>query len=335
MGSKKRVAITLLLSVIIHLVLLYFLAPNSSQVPQKKRQLHLSLLKRKILKQKRIPPKKRVKKEPQKVKPKQIVDIKKPLLKRKPQKAKYLAKYDQHVKKQTKVKSTNRRSRGRAPAKRSPRKQRTKIAKQLPKPLKKEQKKKISQKKNPKVIHHTEKNAQLFKKPEKKSSKEIKKQSSHRPFKIQYNFEKFSQITEKAASNDHLPDVAKGEILSLETLAFEYADYYLKIKRKLSKEWSPAAIYQRYDPYRKVYGVKDRYTVLKVSIDQTGYLKEIKLRKSCGLKFLDKEAIRAFESAQPFKTVPKPLVAKKGYFTILFGFYVDNPDSPSIFYIKK
>jgi TonB family protein len=69
--------------------------------------------------------------------------------------------------------------------------------------------------------------------------------------------------------------------------------------------------------------VKDRYTVLQVTLDKSGTLKKMITSKRSGLDFLDREARRAFKRAHPFPNPPSALVAEGGEVRFQFGFYFE------------
>ncbi len=165
-----------------------------------------------------------------------------------------------------------------------------------------------------------------------KSDKESNKSFKKKKISFEFSDYNFSKILR--TSNDYLKNVEEKSVTSLNTLAYVYTGYFLKLKNRLSKEWDPNRAYRTNDPYRKRYGIRDRYTVLTVTIKKDGYLKKIKVKESSGLPFLDKEAIRAFEKGQPYKIVPKGILKGNDFFTINFGFYVDNPSSTSVFYLQ-
>ena len=60
----------------------------------------------------------------------------------------------------------------------------------------------------------------------------------------------------------------------------------------------------RRDPTGTMYGGRDRVTVLSVTLDREGNLEDVVVERSSGLDFLDIEAVKAFEKAQPFPHPP-------------------------------
>ncbi len=334
-----------ILSVLIHTLLIYLFFSfdilsskfkNNKFVKQRYR--FIKVKEKKVVKKKKL-----LKKD---LKNKQIVDIAKPKKEKLAKNPKFLSRYDSSVKKQTKAKKLDN-----IIPKNPNRKNKNKIVKKknkIVKPTKKKNKKKKSKivkptKKKNKIV----KNKKLLKKEvpdkkielkektkvENKGNKENKEKEFEKKeisFKIpDYDFSKMMRT-----SNDYLKNIEESDVTSLSTLAYVYSGYFIKIKNKLYRYWNPNSAYLRHDPYRKKYGIKDRYTILRVSINSNGYLKSISIKKSCGLTFLDDEAIRAFEAGQPYKVVPKGLVKNRDYFVVNWGFYVENPSSTKVFYLN-
>ncbi|MDP6946550.1 MAG: energy transducer TonB, partial [Myxococcota bacterium] len=84
-----------------------------------------------------------------------------------------------------------------------------------------------------------------------------------------------------------------------------------------------------------VYGVKDRYTVLRVTLDEAGHLRNLLTMKDSGLDFLDAEALSAFRRAQPFPNPPKGLANELGRVVFQFGFYFEISSGKHRFQWKR
>ena len=126
------------------------------------------------------------------------------------------------------------------------------------------------------------------------------------------------------ASDDHLPDVTReGEETLLNANRYKYADFFYRVKDTVRRHWHPDRVYRTRDPSGRVYGVKDRYTVLHVTLDESGYLKRMVTSKRSGLDFLDLEARSAFKRAHPFPNPPSGLLADGGEVRFQFGFYFE------------
>ena len=123
-------------------------------------------------------------------------------------------------------------------------------------------------------------------------------------------------------SDDHLPKVEEGRRTVLNADKYRFADFFYRLKDAVRRHWHPSRVYRQRDPTGRVYGVKDRHTVLRISLDAKGKVLKVKVRKRCGLAFLDAEAVRAVRKAGPFRNPPEKLV-KKGRVNFDFGFYFE------------
>jgi TonB family protein len=132
-----------------------------------------------------------------------------------------------------------------------------------------------------------------------------------------------------AGSNDYLPDVDEGEETLLNTKRWRFANFFNRVKRAVAHSWHPEQPYRLRDPTGQIYGLKNRFTVLKVSLHPDGTLRDVLVEKPCGVDFLDDEAISAFKEAQPFPNPPLGLVDKgSNLITFRFGFYFEISGSP-------
>ena len=141
-----------------------------------------------------------------------------------------------------------------------------------------------------------------------------------------------------APSNDHIEDVPKGAATLLNSREFKYATFFNRVKRGVSQYWSPVVgeEYLRRDPYGNIYGVKDRRTLLSVSLDDNGELIDVELLQVTlagswgGVKVVDNVAIQSFRDASPFPNPPLGLVENDGRIHFQFGFYFMIGDRPGI-----
>lgn len=123
-------------------------------------------------------------------------------------------------------------------------------------------------------------------------------------------------------SDDYLPEVPIGDDLSLNAREFRYWSFFQRVKQALRQRWDPSGKLRVRDPWGKVYGVRDRVTVLAVSLDRSGRLQGLRMVRTSGVDFLDDEAMRAFRSAQAFPNVPNGLVDPDGVVRFQFAFAV-------------
>ena len=123
-------------------------------------------------------------------------------------------------------------------------------------------------------------------------------------------------------SVDKLDGVETGDFTALNSKKWKFASFFNRMKRQVAQNWHPDVVYARRDPTGKVYGTKDRVTVLEVSLQPGGKLAKVIVIEESGVDFLDNEAVAAFERAQPFPNPPSGLIASSsGLITFSFGFH--------------
>jgi len=131
-----------------------------------------------------------------------------------------------------------------------------------------------------------------------------------------------------AAPNDHLQDVEQGEGTFLNTREWKYATFFNRVKQAVGRNWDPNEPLRQRDPTGEIYGGRDRYTILDVTLGGDGLVKDIKVQRSSGVDFLDEAAIVSFRRAQPFPNPPPGLMGKDGTVTFPFGFYLETGGRP-------
>jgi TonB family protein len=130
-----------------------------------------------------------------------------------------------------------------------------------------------------------------------------------------------------AAPNDHLGDVDEGEGTYLNTKEWKFSGFFNRVKQSVGMHWDPGGTLRQRDRTGEIYGGRDRYTVLNVTLSERGLLKDVYVEKSCGLDFLDLEAVSAFERAQPFPNPPPGLLTADSTVHFTFGFYLEMGSS--------
>ena len=124
-------------------------------------------------------------------------------------------------------------------------------------------------------------------------------------------------------SIDYLRDVAEGDKTLLNRKRTRYWAFFDRVKRQVSKQWSPVSEHRKRDPYGNVYGVKDRYSTVDVTLNGDGTVRRLYLSRASGLDFFDDEAVRALKSAGPFHNPPEGLKDEDGLVHFTFGFYFE------------
>ena len=127
-------------------------------------------------------------------------------------------------------------------------------------------------------------------------------------------------IGKGSGSMDYLKDLDAGESTALNAKKWKFAPFFNRVKRAVANEWHPEVVYVQHDPSGNVYGVKDRVKVLRVHLKQEGKIAYWNVLEASGIGFFDDEAIAAFQKAQPFPNPPKELVDSDGLIHFNFAF---------------
>jgi TonB family protein len=133
-----------------------------------------------------------------------------------------------------------------------------------------------------------------------------------------------------AAPNDHLEDVDDGDGTLLNTREWKYASFFNRVKQAIGQRWNPGEELHQRDPTLNIYGGRDRYTVLEITLSAQGTVKDIHVQKSSGVEFLDSEAIAAVQRAQPFPNPPPGLMGSDSSVRFPFGFFLEMNGGPKI-----
>lgn len=132
------------------------------------------------------------------------------------------------------------------------------------------------------------------------------------------------ELAEQSGSLDHLDDdIPRGKETFLNTRAYKYAWFFNRVKREVAHRWDALGAHRSADPYGRVFGVRDRLTVVQVVLAPSGGLEEIFILERSGAAHLDDSAIQAFKDAQPFPNPPIGLRGRDGRVRFKFGFYLE------------
>ena len=124
----------------------------------------------------------------------------------------------------------------------------------------------------------------------------------------------------------------EGEETLLNTREFRYWQFFDRVKERVRQNWNPGAEYRRRDPTGRLYGVSDRYTLLRITLNPAGNIERIGIVRKAGAEFLDEEAWRAFRAAGPFPNPPEGLIGEDGRITFEFGFLFEISSGPKFFW---
>ena len=122
-----------------------------------------------------------------------------------------------------------------------------------------------------------------------------------------------------AAPNDHLEGVGEGDGTFLNTREWKYAGFFNRVKQAVSAHWKPNAVLE----HRRIDDTRTRVTVVNVSLDERGQVKQMRVESSSGDSALDAEAVAAFERSQPFPNPPSSLIGADAAIHFSFGFYME------------
>ncbi len=151
---------------------------------------------------------------------------------------------------------------------------------------------------------------------------------------LQPTFSSFAAAV-KGSGIDALEDVEEGPKTLLDTDEWQYAGFFNRVKNAVAQHWNPGPAYSLFDPTGRVYGYKDRETVVKVVLECDGKLKHTYIKEPSGAEFLDEVAVKAISKAAPFKNPPKALCDEEEQIIAFnFGFLVKVGDS-SLIKVKK
>ncbi len=129
-----------------------------------------------------------------------------------------------------------------------------------------------------------------------------------------------------SSSNDYLEKLPLGDLNELNTQEYKFYGYYMRIREKLEQFWGMTLEEKSKAMFRagrRIASDQDLITNLKVVLNPSGEVTEIRLVTSSGYQELDQAAVESFNRAGPFPFPPKDLV-KKGYAEIDWGFVVKN-----------
>jgi len=129
-------------------------------------------------------------------------------------------------------------------------------------------------------------------------------------------------------------DVAAGDRTWLSSRSVRYGGFFRRLHTAISRQWDPASALQRRDPTGLLYGTQDRQTVLRLRLNESGYLLEQpQIISGSGLRLLDQEAIRAVVAAAPFSNPPRALLRNGVIDLHRFSFYFEIDRSR--FYLRR
>ena len=125
-------------------------------------------------------------------------------------------------------------------------------------------------------------------------------------------------------SMDYVEGVREGDGTFLNTKEFKYATFIHRVSESVYPYWDNYlhTEYRRRDPTRRIYGQKDRATVVRLEIGPEGDVLAVQVQESSGVTFLDDVIVRAIEVAQPFPNPPEAMADEDGVIRLSYRFVV-------------
>ena len=273
-------------------------------------------------------PQKAVKIKKHEVLPKgQIVDLPEQIrTKETPKKAKYLSRFNTKVKKQTRARHT---SRHRIPRHAKPANRVSRVQSPESKSLARTKvtKKQASKMQNNLKIPLTNKGALFRGDRVLQGMRDVMMPNLHPSMNAN-----IQSTVGRYSSNDAVLDRPKADETLLNSRHFRYWAFFQRVKDQVEAQWRPSDAIREWDPEYEHTGRKDRLTILKVTLDKNGALLRSEIVKDSGLAYLNREALRAFKTAQPFVNPPVGMFDKHGRLTFTFGFLVEMSGRPVKFF---
>lgn len=129
-----------------------------------------------------------------------------------------------------------------------------------------------------------------------------------------------------ASNNDHVEEIALGDMTNLNTHEYKYYGFYQRIRSQLEQHWGKTIKEQANKIYRsgrRMPASDSLITAVAVILDDKGQIVQIKIEGSSGVRELDQAAIESFNKAGPFPNPPKGLLVE-GRATIQWGFVIKS-----------
>ena len=125
-------------------------------------------------------------------------------------------------------------------------------------------------------------------------------------------------------SRDVVEGVPEGEGTFLNTKEFKYATFIYRVGDSVVPYWESYldTEYRRRDPSGRIYGQKDRATLIQIELNLAGELEDVHVAAGSGVDFLDEVVIRAIRKAQPFPNPPHAMADPDGKIRLSYRFIV-------------
>lgn len=125
---------------------------------------------------------------------------------------------------------------------------------------------------------------------------------------------------EAGAFADLLRDLPEGDATSLNTQESAHAAWANRMKRAVAAQWHPRQVMAE---HRRFLDPVNRVSVVAVTIDRRGVVREVRLERACGFSPLDDEAVAAVRRARAFPDPPQAWFEDGETFSFPFAFHLD------------
>lgn len=129
-------------------------------------------------------------------------------------------------------------------------------------------------------------------------------------------------LPHQGSHDDAIDDVVTGDQTELNAWQWRHAPFFNRIRARIGAAWAPQQQIARNDPEGHLLGRRELVTVLTVTIDDNGGLKDLMVLNTSGVAYLDEEAVRAVRVAAPFPFPPKELFNDNNEFAFTFAFHL-------------
>ena len=129
-----------------------------------------------------------------------------------------------------------------------------------------------------------------------------------------------------SATNDYVQEVGLGDFTQLNTVEFKFFGFYHRIRQKLEQFWGKSIQEKSHALFRsgrRLPAGQDLITSLRITMNEKGEVRKVKILGASGVRELDDAATESFNEAGPFPNPPKDLLVN-GEAVIEWGFVVKS-----------
>jgi len=133
-----------------------------------------------------------------------------------------------------------------------------------------------------------------------------------------------------APAADHLADLEESDATRVNAAQWKHAGFLNRVKQDVYPHWRVGDVLRERDPSGLVYGWKDRYTLVRVTLAPDGAVRDVFVAAPSGVDFLDRAAVQAFRDAAKFPNPPRALQDDSGAIQFAFGFSIEFGAAPAV-----